>query len=176
MISVRAPEVLDNDTRITLKRELDECRRLACVSRFTLDAFASERFHVAPKFFTIHDNSYAQQWSGDCFVNHPWSLTYLSVAKCWEQALHCNTITMLAPSKTDQIWWFDFVEPYRDGRAQKFGRDCIVDGQGVVPPSCVRLETHFLEGRRKFGTPEDPKAVNQGSPPFWCVVLIWRRT
>ena len=39
----------------------------------------------------------------------------------------------------------------------------------------VNLTTHFLPGRTRFGHPGNPEGVGVGSPPFGCVLLVWRR-
>ena len=39
----------------------------------------------------------------------------------------------------------------------------------------IVLTTHFLPTRVKFGHPGNRDAVGVGSPPFGCVLLVWRR-
>ncbi len=37
------------------------------------------------------------------------------------------------------------------------------------------LMTHFLPGRTRFGHPGNVEGVGVGSPPFGCVLLVFRR-
>lgn len=38
----------------------------------------------------------------------------------------------------------------------------------------IHLKTHYLPGRIRFGHPGNRDAVGVGSPPFGCVLLVWR--
>jgi hypothetical protein len=61
---------------------------------------------------------------------------------------------MLVPAnRTEQRWWQDLIEPYRD---------C---GQG--------LTTRFLAGRLRFLAPGQTHIGADERPPFGCVLLIW---
>jgi hypothetical protein len=64
---------------------------------------------------------------------------------------------MLLPSnRTEQPWWQNQVERWRDGKGMLGG-----------------LSVHFLPGRTVYGCPGNPEGVGMGSPPFGSVALHW---
>jgi hypothetical protein len=70
---------------------------------------------------------------------------------------------MLLPgNRTEQPFWQNEIEPVRDGRA----------GPGVN----LKLTTHFVPSRVRFGWPGNPAGFGAGSPPFTCVLLVFRRS
>lgn len=99
----------------------------------------------------------AQPWAENEVVwcNPPFS----DIAPWVEKAHHARcTVVLLAPAnRTEQPWWQDYVEPYRD-RAFR------------MP------ETRFLRARRSF-THQGETIGNTTSknPPFGIVIVIWDR-
>ena len=90
------------------------------------------------------------------FVPPPPDLHKLQTAwEEWERG-ECDSITMLIPVRTEQPFWQQLVEPYRD----------LADGP---------LQVHFLPKRQEFGSPTDPEKKIKGSPPFICCVLHWSK-
>lgn len=108
-------------------------------------------------------------WVGRVWCNPPFSEIETWVERAW-RAMSCDntsSILMIVPSnKSEQPWWQDLIEPYRDGKASLNG---------------VRLDTYNLGGRRRFTMPDgspimskaDPTRI--GSPAFGIVVLKWEK-
>lgn len=132
--------------------------------RFTVDAAALACNTKLLRYWTPAVNGLEQDWTGErVWCNPPFSDIEPWVEKAWNWSSVCESISMLLPaSRTEQQWWQLWVEPYRDGR----------DGCGA---SQLRLTTHFLSGRTRFGHPGNPEGVGVGSPPFGCVLLVWRK-
>lgn len=107
-----------------------------------------------------------QRWDGHVWCNPPFSDLKPWVDYAWLKcgAADVKTITMLLPAnRTEQPFWQQGVEPFRD--------------RGVIPVAGGRasLETCFTPGREQFGIPGNPERKNtKNSPPFGCVLLIWR--
>lgn len=160
---VRAPaELEDGDQRFTTRETDAWCRARAGVEAWDLDVAACEEAHLAPRYFAKADDGLVQSWAGRVWCNPPFSDIEPWVAKAWKESAHCPAIVMLLPaSRTEQKWFQELVEPYRDGRGWS------------VPE--VGLTTHFLPGRTRFGHPSNREGVGVGSPPFGCVLLVWRR-
>ena len=122
---------------------------------FTLDAAASADNALCPRYFTRADDGLAQSWAGErVWVNPPYSAMRAWVEKAAAEAAACPVIVMLAPAnRTEQRWWQESIEPYRD--------------RGGI------LTTEFLPGRINFAGPENLGAWSRTSAPFGCVLLIW---
>lgn len=176
---------LDNDRRYTTRDTMNLCKRLAGVDGWDLDVAADEESHWAPRFFDVKRDGLECSWLPDTppptmrdgslprggngkrwniWCNPPYSDIEPWVVKAWETSTQIDprfdwTLAMLLPcNRTEQPWWQEHVEIHRDGR----------DLPGM-------LDTHFLPGRVKFGHPGNRDAVGVGSPPFGCVLLVWRR-
>lgn len=85
----------------------------------------------------------------------------------WVEGVHFGVIrglplvVMLLPAnKTEQPWWQDYIEPFRDGKRH----------------ALFSIETRFIRGRLKHGTPEDPEGKNARAGTFGSVLVIWRRS
>lgn len=159
---VKAPdELADGDQRFTTRETNAWCMAVAGVEAWDLDVAACEESHLASAYFTRSDDGLVRPWWGRVWVNPPFSDIEPWVAKAFremESAPGPEVIAMLLPaSRTEQRWWQDLIEPRRDRRGSK------------------RLSTHFLPGRTRFGHPGNPEGVGVGSPPFGCVLLVWRR-
>lgn len=141
--------------------------------RFTLDACATPQNAKLPRF-----NSEAEPdkfaWRGErVFFNPPFSQCREWVVKGWIGEAEL-AVGLVPATRTEQPWWHELVEPYRDRR------DTESD-----------LRTEFLKGRIKFlenGGPIyrknkdgtlwiNPKTGEPqiSSPKFGCVLLIWGR-
>ncbi len=153
------PDDLPND-RYTLRSTLDWCQRTAGVDGWDLDVAACEEAHVAPRWYGIEQDGLAQRWNAPrVWCNPPYSDIDPWVARAWRALDHreCEVLAMLLPAtRTEQPWWQQRVEPFRDGRDP-------------------RLTVHFVPGRQVFGIPGNPLGVGIGSPPFGVVLLVWRR-
>jgi hypothetical protein len=145
------------DERYTLASTDVHCRRLARVRSWTLDVAACRAAHLAARYFTKQASGLLRRWTGRVWCNPPFSDIKPWVQKAWREAAHCEVIAMLVPAvRTDLGWWHELVEPFRDGKPHD---------------RPATLETHFLPGRPRFNRPDGKRP---GSPPFGCVLLIWR--
>ena len=156
----------DLDERYTLPATIEILLGLAGIKRFDLDVAACAESHWANRWYSADSDGLAQSWlekdrASWVFCNCPWSSIppWVCVARVEiASAPSGSGIVLLLPAnRCEQPWWQDFVEPYRDGR----GAPRI-------------LETHFLAGRTRYGSPGDPLGGLAGSPPFGSVALIWR--
>lgn len=127
---------------------------------FTLDAAASAENAKLPRFFAREQDALKHSWAGErVWCNPPYSDIGAWVTKAWaEIRLEAKLIAMLLPAnRTEQGWWQDLVEPYRDGRI----------------PYGPRVE--FLRGRLRFTRPGWTKPAKGDRPPFGLCLLIWAR-
>jgi hypothetical protein len=162
---------IDCDKRYTTRETMDLCMRMAGVGYWDLDVAADEESHWADRWFGVEQDGLIQRWDAPVvWCNPPYSDIQPWLVRAWH-AMQFNegaeVIAMLLPAnRTEQPWWFSWVERRRDGR----GEVCDLSGQRVT------LTTHFLPTRVKFGHPGNRDAVGVGSPPFGCVLLCWRRS
>lgn len=150
------------DLRYTRASTRDFCLRLVGLKAWDLDAAADLESTCAPYWYGVEQDGLMQPWFGNVWVNPPFSNIEAWVQKAWLEIEQGRPplIAMLLPcNRTDQPWWQALIEPVRDGK---------VIGQTV-------LKTHFLPGRIKFGQPGDREGVHAGSPPFGCVLVVWRK-
>lgn len=156
---MRVDPGFDQDRRYTTRETMDLCMRLAGVTEWDLDVAADDESHWAPEWYDVQRDGLQdeQRWFGRVWCNPPYSDIEPWVAKALREIDDCDVIAMLLPAnRTEQPWWQKMVEPLRDGR------------------SSGRLRTHFLPTRIRFGHPGNKDAVGVGSPPFGCVLLVWR--
>lgn len=150
---------VDENRRYTTRETMITCMRLARVDAWDFDVAAEEGCHWASRWFGVEQDGLAQEWRGRVWCNPPFDNIQPWVEKAHlEGHTRASVVAMLLPcNRTEQVWWQKLVEPVRDRH------DSI-------------LRTHFLPGRVKFGLPGNPDAVGVGSPPFGCVLLVWRRS
>lgn len=120
---------------------------------FTLDAAASAANAKLPRYFTAEQDGLAQDWTGErVWCNPPYSKIAPWILKASNGG--AELVVMLLPAnRTEQGWWQDHVEPYRDR------------------PGGIRTE--FLRGRMRFLRPGQKRIGANERPPFGCVLLIW---
>lgn len=139
---------------------------------FTVDAAASPENALLSKFWTLDDDAFEQDWSLErVWCNPPYSDVPAWVAKAWtEMEAGCPLVVMLLPAnRTEQHWWQDWVEPYRDREGATFGPlGARLDGK-------VTLGTEFVRGRMRFNRPGWKVPTKGDRPPFGCVILTWER-
>jgi phage N-6-adenine-methyltransferase len=137
--------------------------RLHCQHRFTVDAAASAENAKLPHFWTRAVDGTAMSWAGHrVWCNPPFSRIDPWVSKAWNEMLAaCQLACLLLPAnRAEQGWWQVYVEPWRDKELR----------------GGVRLTSHFLPGRVRFGRPEGHAVPKKGDrPPFGLVVLTWQR-
>lgn len=129
---------------------------------FDLDVAASPENAKCKRFFTIEDDGLEQHWSGRVWCNPPYSDCGAWVRKAWaewesrDRMAGPFVIVMLLPAnRTEQRWWQEDVEPYRDRRGES-------------------LHVEFLRGRMRFDRPSAVIGPKGDRPPFGCCLLIWR--
>ncbi len=129
--------------------------------RFTIDAAASHANARLPRYWTAQDDGLAQPWGGErVWANPPYSHPNLPawIGKAWREwarPARPELIVMLLPAnRTEQQFWQELVEPYRD-----------------LPGSGLRCE--FLPGRTRFLAPGQDGVGPDERPPFGCCLLIW---
>lgn len=169
----------DPDRRYTTRSTIEWCCAVAgwpgtsslTHFPFDLDAAGDLESHWAFRWFCAPGSSPAEaaaaagidglahEWHGLVWCNPPYSHIEPWVRKAIAEveARRCTVLMLLPGNRTEQPWWQEHVEPARDGRQVAF-----------------TLETHFVPGRVAFGHPGNPSAVGTGSPPFTCVLLVFR--
>jgi phage N-6-adenine-methyltransferase len=126
--------------------------------RFTVDAAASPHNAKLPRFWTPEDDGLNQSWAGErVWCNPPYSDIRPWVRKArleWEQSSQTLAVLLLPANRTEQGWWQDEVEPYRDNSYH----ECRVE---------------FLRGRTRFIAAGDSHIKPNARPPFGCCLVIW---
>jgi phage N-6-adenine-methyltransferase len=122
---------------------------------FTVDVAASAENAKCARFFTAQDNGLEQSWARErVWCNPPFSNIGPWVEKAWAEFPGTTSIVMLLPAnRTEQGWWQDHVEPWRDS------------GQGI------RVE--FLRGRQRFILPGTDRVLPNQRPPFGCCLILF---
>jgi len=124
---------------------------------FTLDAAASSENHKLPRFFDRTTNGLEQSWSGErIWCNPPFSDLGSWAQKAWREASQAPLIVLLVPAnRTEQAWWHQYIEPYRDR---------------VGSP----LRVEFIRNRRRFIAAGNAEVQANERPPFGVCLLIWQ--
>lgn len=166
-----APED-DPNKRYTTSETMRVIMGICKVHSWDLDVAADAESHLAETYYTQPQNGLVQPWFGNVWCNPPYSDVEAWVKRAWQEMFREGgpaLVAMLLPSnRTEQPWWQQGIEPLRDGRADRLD---MLMRFGSAP----WLETHFLPTRIKFGHPGNREGVGVGSPPFGCVLLVWRR-
>lgn len=160
--SPRAVGGANSDEWYTTKETIDLCQKLTGVKKYTLDVAACVESHWADRWYgpgsIIGIDGLNNLWYGDVWCNPPYSACRLWVAKAWHEWQLCRTslgirsISMLLPAnRTDQSWWQDLIEPFRDK---------------------LIVRTWFLPGRMAFAYPGSNGKPKKGST-FGCVLVTW---
>lgn len=123
---------------------------------FSLDVAAAAHNTKAPMFFDREMDGLAQSWAGKCiWLNPPYSNLHDWMEKAWAEWPTTRGIAALLPAnRTEQRFWQEWIEPYRDHRGSP-------------------LSTEFLAGRMRFSRPSAVIGPKGDRPPFGCVLLIW---
>lgn len=123
---------------------------------FSIDVAAAAHNTKCARFYDLEDDGLDQAWFGErVWCNPPYSRIRPWVEKAWAEHTYAEVIVMLLPAnRTEQTWWQELVEPYRD--------------RGSA------LTVEFMPGRLRFiGAGKDRVGPNE-RPPFGCCLLIWR--
>lgn len=134
---------------------------------FTCDVCSIPEDAKHKNFYSPEKDGLAQEWSGVCFCNPPYSDISSWTKKAVTEAYRGVTIVMLIPSRTDTKYFQNDILRY-----------------SVLSPESknftIETELRFVPGRLKFGNRALPSWTEDGthklSPaPFPSVVVIWRR-
>jgi phage N-6-adenine-methyltransferase len=125
--------------------------------RFTLDAAANSSNKKCAAFFDLQIDGLSQPWAPhSVWCNPPYSNIAAWVAKAWEEYRGGAQVVMLLPAnRTEQRWWQEHIEPFRDGKGP--------------------LQTEFYAHRINFGVPGNEVAKFNSSSPFGIVAVIFPR-
>lgn len=119
---------------------------------FTIDVAAAAHNTKCERYYDKATNGLRQPWDGErVWCNPPYSDIRPWVAKAWSSA--ALTVMLLPANRTEQAWWQDLVEPYRDR------------GLG--------LTVEFLRGRWRFLKPGQQRVGANERPPFGLCLLVW---
>jgi phage N-6-adenine-methyltransferase len=130
--------------------------------RFTIDAAASPSNAKLERYWTVEDDALTQPWAGErVWCNPPYSDIAPWVRKASvergpfrSRLRRPEVVVMLLPAnRTEQRWWQEHVEPYRD--------------RGDY------MSVEFLPGRMRFDRPGAVIGPKGDRPPFGCCLLIW---
>lgn len=126
--------------------------------QFTLDAAASAENTKLGRYFDIAVDGLSKSWAGErVWLNPPFSGMSKWVQKAWIECGRAELIVMLVPAnRTEQPWWQDHVEPFRDR-----------------PGAWLRVE--FIRHRRRFIAAGNASVQANERPPFGVCLLIWKR-
>ena len=130
---------------------------------FTVDAAASAKNALLPRFWTRETNALVQPWRNErVWCNPPFSGIAPWIEKAWREMRDggCLLVVMLLPAnRCEQKWWQEHIEPFREGERNG-----------------IRLTTRFLAKRMRFDHPTGWVGPTKGDrPPFGCVLVTWER-
>jgi phage N-6-adenine-methyltransferase len=79
--------------------------------RFDLDVCATHANAKCERHFTKEEDGLSRSWRGTCWMNPPYGREIsLWVRKAYESSLKAGTaVVCLLPSRTDTMWWHDYV-------------------------------------------------------------------
>lgn len=125
---------------------------------FTIDVASSDANAKLIRHWTQDDDGLEKSWGGErVWCNPPYSDLRRWTKKAWDESGEAQLIVMLMPAnRTEQSWWQDLVEPFRDRFPENY------------------FSTRFIAGRVNFIEPGDLKPRPDSRPPFASVLLIWR--
>ena len=124
---------------------------------FTVDVAATEQNAKLPRFYDSNADGLTQDWAGErVWCNPPFSSIEPWVKKAWRADRSPLVVVLLPANRTEQPWWQDFVEPFRDR-----------------PGSPLTVE--FIRGRTRFLAPGASLHTPNRRPPFGCCLAIWTR-
>lgn len=125
---------------------------------FTVDVAATALNAKCLRFYTVAEDGLRQSWADEVvWCNPPFSSIEPWVAKAWTEAATAKAIVMIVPAnRTEQGWWQDLVEPFRDRGGSM-------------------LSVEFLRGRLRFIQAGRYGVGPNERPPFGCCLLIWQR-
>lgn len=128
---------------------------------FSIDVAAAEHNAKCEQYYDVTADGLAQSWARETiWCNPPYSDIRPWVEKAWAEwhaRIRPHAIVMLLPAnRTEQGWWQDLIEPYRDS-----------------PRTPLTVE--FLPGRIRFIKAGSTTIGPNERPPFGCCLITWTR-
>lgn len=124
---------------------------------FTLDVAAAEHNAKCASWYSLGGfDGLANPWFGRVWCNPPYSNLEPWLRKAWDAWTDDKpeVIVMLLPAnRTEQGWWQDHIEPYRDRGAM--------------------FSIEFMRGRQRFIMPGQTEVLPNQRPPFGVCLAIW---
>lgn len=134
---------------------LEDFDRLNARFEFTVDAAANDFNCKLPLYWDKQQNGLLQSWANHrVFCNPPNSRIEPWVRKAWAERSAEISVLLLPANRTDQRWWAELVEPFRDRAG-----------------SVLRVE--FISKRLKFIQAGEKRVRSNCRPPFGSVLCIW---
>lgn len=124
---------------------------------FTVDVAANVTNRKTNRFYDLASNGLRQPWAPErVWCNPPYSNCAAWLYKAHREFdAGCPLIVLLLPAnRTEQKWWQQFVEPYRD--------------RGGF------MKTEFIARRRNFGVPGNEGANWKKGVPFGLVAVVFQ--
>lgn len=131
---------------------------------FTIDVAAAAHNAKCDRYYDLESDGLVQSWASErVWCNPPYSSIEPWVRKAWSEWEAFDpetgpwgpgpevTVMLLPANRTEQGWWQDHVEPFRDR-----------------PGSALRVE--FLRGRRRFVRANSTEIGPNERPPFGVCV------
>jgi len=105
--------------------------------KFTLDPCATAENAVCEKFFTKEQDGLKETWTGNVFMNPPYSKVKDWIKWAWSCSGDGTRVVCLVPSRTDTAWFHDYALKY--GKIEFFrGRIKFMGAKSSAPfPSCL---------------------------------------
>lgn len=124
---------------------------------FSIDVAASSHNAKCERYFTREVDGLVQSWAGErVWCNPPYSDIRPWLEKAWLECDTAELIVMLLPAnRTEQGWWQEFVEPYRDSPAHP-------------------LRVEFIANRQRFIAHNAERIGPNERPPFGVCLLVWQ--
>lgn len=132
--------------------------RLDARFSFTIDVAASPHNAKLKRYYAFEQDGLMQSWAGErVWCNPPYSDIQPWLAMAWNNwwtTTPPELIVMLLPAnRTEQRWWQELVEPYRD------------KGLG--------LTVEFIANRQRFVAHDSDRIGPNERPPFGVCLLVW---
>jgi phage N-6-adenine-methyltransferase len=123
-----------NDCWETPKELFD---RLNDEFEFSTDVCAELQNKKVDHYFSPEDDGLAQEWTGICWCNPPYSDCACWIRKAYETSRNGTVAVCLIPARTDTRYWHDYVMKADEVRLVK-GRVKFVGGRASAPfPSAI---------------------------------------
>lgn len=122
---------------------------------FTVDVAAAAHNAKCDRYYDRERDGLLQPWDGEVvWCNPPYSDIAPWIRKAWSESAVATVVMLLPANRTEQSWWQQTVEPFRDRAG-----------------SPLRVE--FIAGRLRFLKPGQ-SMFEENRPPFGCCLLIWQ--